>query len=237
MAVLACCHAAYCQPTGNVLSRVYQIKFNGEGGTAFVVDYEDRQYFVTARHIMASAGDGATASVELQGFNESMKARPVTVLLGKNKCVDVAVLVPSEKKINAAEPIPYPYKFAFGQEAYFLGFPYGLFTSINQGGAVALIKHAYVSARVRCTAIYRDGDADQDFLLLDGFNNPGFSGGPIVAPDMFSTFTNMRQQKLIAVVSGFVSAAAAANTGIIYATPIDKAVELMKAYADKQKKQ
>jgi len=85
-----------------------------------------------------------------------------------------------------------------------------------------------------CTSIYPDGD-DQEFLLLDGFNNPGFSGGPIVAPDMFSPFTNVRQQKLIAVVSGFVSAAAA-NTGIIYATPIDKGVELMKAYADKQKK-
>lgn len=202
VAVMACCQAAYCQPTGNVLSRVYQLKFNGGIGTAFVLDYEDRQYFVTARHIMESAADGATASVELQGFDEPMKARQVTVLLGKNKCVDVAVLVPSEKRVNAAEPIQYTYAFAFGQEAYFLGFPYGLFTSINQGGAVALIKHAYVSARVRCTAIYRDGDADQEFLLLDGFNNPGFSGGPIVAPDMFSTFTNIRQQKLIAVVSG-----------------------------------
>lgn len=138
--------AAYSQPTENVLSRVYQIKFGAESGTAFVLDYEDRQYFVTARHIMAPAGDGATASVELQGFNEPIKARSVTVLLGKNKCVDVAVLVPSEKKVNGAEPIPYPYKFAFGQEVYFLGFPYGLFTPINQGGAVALIKHAYVSA-------------------------------------------------------------------------------------------
>lgn len=236
MAALTCCHAAYCQPTGNVLTRVYQIKFGAGTGTAFVVDYEDRQYFVTARHIMESAGDGATASVELQGINEGMKARQVTVLLGKNKCVDVAVLVPKEKEVNAAEAIPYPYTFAFGQEAYFLGFPYGLFTSINQGGAVALIKHAYVSARVSCTAIYRDGGPDQEFLLLDGFNNPGFSGGPIVAPDMFSTFTNIRQQKLIGVVSGFVSAPAAANTGIIYATPIEKAVELMKAYSDKQKK-
>src|SRR5262249_31211276 len=87
--------------------------------------------------------------------------------------------------------------------------PDGLFTSINQGGAVALIKHAYVSARVSCASIKKDGDKDQDFILLDGFNNPGFSGGPVVAPDMFLPFSNIRAQKLIGVVGGFVQVASA----------------------------
>ena len=75
-----------------------------------------------------------------------------------------------------------------------------------------MIKHAYISARVKCNSIYPDGGGDQEFILLDGFNNPGFSGGPIVAPDMFSPFTNMRMQKLIGVVGGFVQVASA-NTG------------------------
>jgi S1-C subfamily serine protease len=233
--ILAYCATAYAQPTGNVLSRVYQITFNGKTGTTFVLDYEDRQYFVTARHIMEAAAEGAKASVQLQGFTEPMKERSVTVLLGKNKCVDVAVLVPTEKKITTAEPVPYPYTFAFGQEAYFLGFPYGLFTSTNQGGAVALIKHAYISAKVSCKSIYSDGDTDQEFILLDGFNNPGFSGGPIVAPDMFSPFANIRAQKLVGVVAGFVKAESE-NTGIVFATPIEKAVELIKGYTDTQKK-
>ena len=57
---------------------------------------------------------------------------------------------------------------------------------------MALIKHAYVSARVSCAAIYPDGDKDQEFILLDGFNNPGLWVEPIVAPDMFSPFTNIR---------------------------------------------
>ena len=225
--ILGYCATAYAQPTGNVLSRVYQIKFNGESGTAFVLDYEDRQYFVTARHIMQTAAEGAKASVQLQGLNEPMKERSVIVLLGKNKCVDVAVLVPTEKNIITAEAIPYPYKFAFGQEAYFLGFPYGLFTSTNQGGAAALIKHAYISAVVSCKSVYSDGDTDQDFILLDGFNNPGFSGGPIVAPDMFSPFTNIRLQKLVGVVAGFVKAESQ-NTGIVFATPIEKGPATMR---------
>lgn len=127
-AILACCNAAYCQPTGNVLSRVYHIRFNEETGTAFIIDYEERQYFVTARQIMESAGGQTSIDVMGPGSSE-WKTYPVTVLLGRDKCVDVSVLVPEEKKITQAEPIPYPYTFAFGQEAYFLGFPYNLYTS------------------------------------------------------------------------------------------------------------
>jgi S1-C subfamily serine protease len=219
------------------LSRVYQIRFNGETATTFLLDYQDRQYFVTARHVMESVKDGATASVELVGPTiKEWKSYPVTVLLGKDKCVDVAILVPMEKKLSPAEPIPYPYIYALGQEAYFLGFPYGLYTSSAGAGTAgfALIKHAYVSARVSCAAISPGGDKDEEFILLDGFNNPGFSGGPIVAPDMFSPFTNIRMQKLIGVVGGFVQVSAA-NTGIIFATPIEKAVELIKVYVDKLK--
>lgn len=237
------------QPTGNVLTRVYQVRFNRETGTAFLLDYEDRQYFVTARHVMESAGE--TATVEMLGPTiKDWKSYPVTVLKGKNKCIDVAILVPNEKKLSNADPIPYPYNYAFGQEAYFLGFPYGLYTTFGAHGGVALIKHAYVSARVSCAAIFPDGDKDQNLLLLDGLNNPGFSGGPVVAPDMFSPFTNVRTQKLIGIISGFQSensplrvdgralpnASTPTNTGIIVVTPIEGAVELIKAYVEKQKK-
>jgi S1-C subfamily serine protease len=225
----------HAQPTGNVISRVYQIRFGGETATSFLMDYEDRQYFVTARHVMKSAGDGATVSVEFQGLSEKWKTRSVTVLLGKNECVDVAILVPADKKVSSVEPIPYPYSYAFGQEAYFMGFPYGLSTSIGDQGAVALIKHAYISARVSCASISSGGDKDEEFILLDGFNNPGFSGGPIIAPDVFAPLTNVRVQKLIGVVGGFVEVSAM-NTGIIYATPIKKAIDLIKVYVDKQKK-
>jgi S1-C subfamily serine protease len=237
------------QPTANVLMRVYQVRFNGVPATAFLLDYEDRQYFVTARHLMESATEKET--VELMGpGTKEWKSYPVTVLLGKNKCVDVAVLVPTEKKLSEAEAIPYPYLFAFGQEAYFLGFPYGLYTSFGEGMGVALIKHAYVSSRVSCAAIYPDGDKDEYLLLLDGLNNPGFSGGPIVAPDVFSPTKNIRVQKLIGVISGYrnapippsvdgktiPNAITPTNSGIIIATYIEKAVDLIKSYADKQKK-
>ncbi len=199
---------------------------------------------------MESAGKKET--VELIGPGSTgPKKYEVAVLKGKNKCVDVAVLVPSDKQITKADPIPYPYNFALGQEAYFLGFPYGLYTSFGgQGLGAALIKHAYVSARVSCAAMYPDGDKDEFFLLLDGLNNVGFSGGPIVAPDMFSPSTNVRTQKLIGVISGYrpemvpltvkgktdPNSSTATNTGIIVATPFESVVDLIKSYVVKQKK-
>ncbi len=245
VALLLCVACVQAQPTGNVLSRVYEIRFNGELGTAFVMDYGDRQYFVTARHIMETSPERATVELKGPGTTD-WKSYTVTVLLGKNKCVDVAVLIPSDKKLTNAEAIPYPYNFAFGQEVYFLGFPYGLYTSFgqNEGLGVALIKHGYVSARVSCAAVHPGGDRDESLILLDGINNPGFSGGPVVAPDMFSPLINIRAQKLIGVISGFQSegipvtvngqnvpnSSVATNTGIIIVTDIQKAVDLIEAY-------
>lgn len=249
LVLFLCGSALRAQPTSNVLSRVYHLRFNGSTATAFLLDYQNRQYFVTARHVMESSGEKATVELEGPGTKE-WKPYPVIVLKGKNKCVDVAVLVPNEEKVSDAESIPYPYVFALGQEAYFLGFPYGLYTSFGQDTmSVALIKHAYVSARVSCAAIYPDGDKDEYLILLDGLNNRGFSGGPVVAPDIFSPFTNIRRQKLIGVISGYrhdntplkvdgkemVNASTETNTGIVVVTFIEKAVDLIKAYVETQK--
>ncbi len=85
---------------------------------------------------------------------------------------------------------------------------------------------------------------------LDGLNNPGFSGGPVIAPDMFSPFTNVRAQKLIGVISAYRSeetplsvdgkllanATTSTNTGIIIATPIEAAADLIKDYIEKQRR-
>jgi hypothetical protein len=48
-----------------------------------------------------------SATVEIIGPGVvDWKSYPVKVILGKDKCVDVAVLVPNDKKVSPAEPIP-----------------------------------------------------------------------------------------------------------------------------------
>jgi S1-C subfamily serine protease len=230
------------QPTGNIVSRVFQIRYGGLTGTAFVIDYEDRQYFVTADHMVEGAGQ--KSAVEIFGSGDShWHSLDFTILHGGSKCVDVAVLVPAEKKFVNADPIPYPYNPAMGQEVFFLGFPYGLFTTFeNQAVAIPFIKHAYLSANVSCSALYPNGTKDDGLILLDGLNNPGFSGGPVVAPDMFSPFTTVRAQKIIGVISAYRNdniplnvngqrvdnASVAENSGI--AIPFVRVTELIKKY-------
>jgi S1-C subfamily serine protease len=225
------------QVTGNVTSRVFQIRFAGKTGTAFVIDHEDRQYFVTAEHMVAAAGERAKIDVFGQGDAE-WHTLEFAILHGELPCADVAVLKPTEKQFLKADAIPYPSGFFFGQEVYFLGFPYGLYSSWGKD-AIALQKHAYISASVSCKSIYPNGSADERLLLLDGLNNPGFSGGPVVARDMME---GTRLFKVLGVISGYkneilalkvdghdaVNASVAANSGIIIAVPMQRVVELLE---------
>ena len=59
----------------------------------------------------------------------------------------------------------------YGQDVYFLGFPYGYtgsFVFTDGGYPLPFVKKATVSLLERKT------------MILDGHNNPGFSGGPVV---------------------------------------------------------
>jgi S1-C subfamily serine protease len=232
------------QVTGNVISRVSQIKFNGFSGSAFLLDYGGKSYYVTAEHMVKTAGDHA--SIEVLGAKDSVW-RPVQfdILHGQYPCVDVAVLVEKNPTLSPIDPIPYddPLGYAMGQEAYFLGFPFGLFTGFDgkagEKFAVPLIKHGYISANVPCSAIYEGGTKDDGLILLDGINNHGFSGGPVVAPNVFNATHTL---KLIGVISGYkyetepvnvdgkptANVTGSANSGIIIVIPISQAINLIK---------
>jgi hypothetical protein len=108
-----------------------------------------------------------------------------------------------------------------GQDVYFLGFPFGLSTeagNINRNLPLPLVKKACLSGRA--------GTKEHGIWLLDGFNNPGFSGGPVVARLPCSDLRSPLH--LIAVISGYrfqvdpvydgdkqLPISARSNTGII----------------------
>ena len=63
---------------------------------------------------------------------------------------------------------------AFGQRAYFVGFPFGWdagWEEINRAFPVPFVKIGFLSALV---------GGDESRLYLDGHGNQGFSGGPVV---------------------------------------------------------
>jgi S1-C subfamily serine protease len=164
--------------TANVFQRVFHIQLGDSLGTCFVLDWKDRQYLVTARHVVESLQGNAEVTIFHQGVWKTLQVDLVGH--GENS-VDVSVLAPSVQLGRADLPLPVSTEgIVFGQDLYFLGFPYGLRAdvgAINREFPLPLVKKGVLSAMI-------DGDKGEKILLLDGHNNPGFSGGPVVFAKM-----------------------------------------------------
>jgi len=119
-------------------------------------------------------------------------------------------------------------------DVYFLGFPYGLqtdlTTSMSAGYPIPLVKKAIISG-------FDFGDQRYTHCLLDGHNNPGFSGGPVVAKPPGEEVI-----RVIGVISGYKSAAEPVlhqgqatpmavmyNTGIIDTYSIEVALQIISS--------
>jgi hypothetical protein len=99
----------------------------------------------------------------------------------------------------------------FGADCEFLGFPFG-------GGWHARWdngKSIWLPFIKRCTisALFTEGDR---IWILDGINNDGFSGGPVI-------FRTGPDQRIIAVVSGYVSEPAEVISAL-HANPTPQAI-------------
>jgi hypothetical protein len=197
-------------------------------GTAFTIDVGGAQYLVTAKHVLP---DDEQLSVSLRSSRGAMRVGPVAPLAGVPEGVDIAVF-PLEKPISPTyELIPHGEGLMLGQEVMFFGFPYGMAATGPHGEHLPLVKHGFVSLL---------DDASNRFYL-DGFNNPGFSGGPI-------TFAHPKTKKLhvTGVVSGYrfeqlavvdatgtpeeVERFVEANSGIVVAYGIRHAVSAIERH-------
>ena len=104
--------------TSNILQRVFLIKYSDKLGSSFTIDIKDRQYLVTARHLVNGIKDGDV----IQLFHENKwKSFNVKPLYTQPPEVDIVVLVlPFEIPGNPVEAVIGGY--GVSQNMYFLGF-------------------------------------------------------------------------------------------------------------------
>jgi len=187
------------QVTSNVLERVLNVRVNAgtdnEGtATAFTIDVDGREYLITAKHVVKGLKDEDNIDVFMRGDWSSLKVK----IFRCDDPIDIAVLIPPHQ-LTVNFPLSSEGSFQFGQDAYFLGFPLGI-QSPSQGAngpyPLALIKRGTISGIIPI-----DVQKKAEMLLLDGYNNPGFSGGPIVFRDFAESGYVM---KVTGVVSGFI---------------------------------
>ena len=217
--------------TSNVLGRTFHLRHKTAVATGVAIDVDDRSYLVTARHFVSTISSEAVIEFFHQ---EEWKALPIKLVGHAPGEVDISVLAPP--LVLCAPSVPLPADtggLIYGQDVYFLGFPYGSFgdvSDLNRGLPLPFVRKAIVSCMERDpTGVSR--------LYLDGHNNRGFSGGPVVFLQAGS-----RTFKLAGIVSGYryseepifegeseVPLKVRENTGIVLAFGSQHAVDLARA--------
>lgn len=219
-------------PTTNILQRVVAVRVDSLQGSAFTMEIDERQYLVTAGHLFA---DSMNVD-EIQIRHDSVwRAISVELIAPITDTVDVAVFALTQQLTPSFTLEPTTGGMIFGQKAYFFGFPSMLSTpdkgKINRGFPLPFVKHAIISAE-------RENQFGKRILYLDGHNNPGFSGGPVVFWD-----AEVSAFKLAGVIKGYRPERLHhqdsnrvyrpvelwGNSGIIVATEISAVVSIIQA--------
>jgi S1-C subfamily serine protease len=178
-------------PNRSILTSTFNIFTDTSSGTCFTVSDNNHEYIVTAKHLFrrkTQHADSVTVKINVNKIETSFKA---IVYFHPNVSVDLAVLK-LNKKISQDKSLPIKDgpKYYLGQECLFLGYPLFNLGSETQTDKIPFVKKAIISA------FYEDKGIN--FLLLDGHNNPGFSGGPVIT-------TSGEDQFIVGVISGFIN--------------------------------
>jgi len=175
-----------------MLMRTILINNGTKYGTAFKIDYQGRIYLVTAKH-MVEGLPITKAKLQMWKENGWQDLPTVRTFFPKSNDVDIAVLETDEK-------IAQPYQVTtddssggvtFGQQVWFLGYPFQLMTHFPTGQTIPFMKRGTLSA-------IDSRDPNAVVIFIDGFNNEGFSGGPVIYWDL-----SQHKYSLLAVVRGY----------------------------------
>ena len=216
--------------SSNVLQRVFLIKYGEQFGSSFTIDVNNRQYLISAKHFLSKL----KTSDYIEIFHDSQwKKLEVKRIDLKNPKIDILVLAPAMQLSPPLELEPSTAHMYLSQNVFFLGFPFGMNVeakALNNYFPLPFVKKGIVSAM----DFY---NKEEKILYVDGYNNPGFSGGPIVFLDL-----NDKKLKVAAVVSGYrnqmadiyekdkaTAFKAVTNSGILVGYAIDGAVDAIKS--------
>lgn len=231
LVLIASTLTCYAQSNGvplEILGRVFYLKNGTTTGTGFLVDYKNKEYLLTARHVVAGL---ATHDPKLQ-FYRSADWHDISgdIIFPANKNVDIAVIDIHQKASLGSSPELTSETPTIGGQVYFIGYPYGLHTLYSNGEYLPLVKVGVFSG-------LDNSDPAEVVYYIDGFNNPGFSGGPVVYID-----NTTHAWRIVGVVQGYrpeniktkvkgkeVDTGLLVNSGILIAYPVDYALKAIDA--------
>lgn len=216
--------------SSNVLHRVFLIKYGDQLGSSFTLDIDNRQYLISAKHFLAKLKDSDCIEIFHDSRWKKLEVKRIDL---RNPNIDILVLAPAMQLSPPLELEPSTANMFLSQNVFFLGFPFGMNVEaqvLNNYFPLPFVKKGIVSAMDFF-------NKEEKILYVDGYNNPGFSGGPIVFLDL-----NNNKLKVAAVVSGYrnqmadiyekekeTAFKAVMNSGILIGYTLDGAVDAIKS--------
>jgi hypothetical protein len=156
-----------------VLTQVYRIRIGQEFGTAFTIDVDSQQYLVTVDHLIPT-GCGE-CSIDIWRDNAWMSLTGKAIRPHSSDVAAVAIFL-TERLSPESTAWSKVDELQLAQQMDFIGFPFGLRTAENTGAEISEIP--FVKTGILSAIDSRNPQAV--ILYVDGHNNPGFSGGPVV---------------------------------------------------------
>ena len=226
--------------TSNVIHRTFRINYKGNMGTCFTITIENKMYLITARHIVEEIT--GFDCVEIYYDGKWAKVR-VNLIGHTSKSVDISVLT-GNLSFSVDHPLPASCAgLCYGQDVYFLGFPNVIdineessqVRELNRNFPLPVAKHAIVSCLV-----------NKNHDWIDGYANPGFSGGPVVfkpgdsndyhvagvivncKPEIFPVYETELQAKNGGGLGSKIVGYYRGNSGTITVSNIERAVDLIE---------
>ena len=220
--------------TTNILYRIFPLRVKDRVGTGFTLEIDNKQYIVTAKHILA---EEAPDTIEIQ--TDEWITIPVK-LVGKGQGRHDVVVFAANQRVSSDFQVDVGMGgLMLGQAVRFLGFFPGVKTSPLPG-----YKHRgspLVMGGIVSGIDFTNGSGPS--LWIDGHNNKGFSGGPVIFQPAQARSREGCRWRIAGVISGYVNApidvvvppgqqpvaSAISNAGLLRAIPIRTVRELVNA--------
>jgi len=159
-----------------IMLATYRVQAGDQTGTMFALELEDQQYLVTARHLALDAGEALKIE-----WDQGWVSAPADLIGHCSGEVDISVYSARQCLPRLLDPewhnLGIEPDLKLAEDIRFYGFPYGLSTSRRNGTVpVPLVKAGIVSGFFGAAQL-----GPNSSFLIDGHNNPGFSGGPVVS--------------------------------------------------------
>lgn len=226
--------------TSNVIHRTFRINYKGNIGTCFTITVENEMYLITARHIVEEIRDRDFVQIYYCGEWVNLE---VALIGHTSKSIDISVLT-GNLSFSVDHPLPASGAgLCYGQDVYFLGFPNvvdindesSLVRELNRNFPLPIVKHAILSCLV-----------NKNHDWIDGYANPGFSGGPVVfkpsgsndyhvtgvivncKPEIFPVYKTELQAKNGGGLGSEIVGYHRGNSGTITVSKIERAIDLIK---------